>query len=138
VGPNAYYFVEVKHPEAAMPAAALIDTYVAKGWNASRLMLISFNHDALWDAHQVYKTLSIGASFEQVSEATIKRAGNIGFSAILPNYRMFKESHMRYARESGLEVFAWTVNDRVDIGRTRMLGVQGIMSDYPDRLIQNG
>jgi glycerophosphoryl diester phosphodiesterase len=38
------------------------------------------------------------------------------------------------ARALGLRVVVWTVNEAADIGRMITLGVDGIISDYPDRL----
>jgi len=38
------------------------------------------------------------------------------------------------AREKGLRMFVWTVNDPADIGDMKALGVDGIISDYPDRI----
>ncbi len=34
----------------------------------------------------------------------------------------------------GLKVIPWTVNERADMERLIALGVDGIITDYPDRL----
>ncbi len=41
---------------------------------------------------------------------------------------MFAEAHAL-----GLEVVVWTVNEPADIDRMIALGVDGIITDYPDR-----
>lgn len=33
-----------------------------------------------------------------------------------------------------LEVYTWTVNRPEDIGAARAMGVDGVISDYPERL----
>jgi glycerophosphoryl diester phosphodiesterase len=38
------------------------------------------------------------------------------------------------ARSSGLKVVPWTVNEPADMARLIGLGVDGIISDYPNRL----
>jgi glycerophosphoryl diester phosphodiesterase len=38
------------------------------------------------------------------------------------------------ARQLGLKVVVWTVNEEPDMVRMIELGVDGIISDYPDRL----
>lgn len=39
------------------------------------------------------------------------------------------------ARARGIQVHAWTVNDADDMRRFKEMGVDGIMTDYPDRLL---
>ena len=41
---------------------------------------------------------------------------------------------MAEAQRYGLAVAAWTVNDEADIARVIDMGVDGIISDYPDRV----
>jgi glycerophosphoryl diester phosphodiesterase len=38
------------------------------------------------------------------------------------------------AKTLGLKTIAWTVNDRADMERLIDMGVDGLISDYPDRL----
>jgi len=40
------------------------------------------------------------------------------------------------AHKRGLQVHAWTINDEDDMRRLIDLGVDGIITDYPDRLLQ--
>ena len=41
---------------------------------------------------------------------------------------------MADAKAPGLRVIPWTVNERADMERLIDLGVDGLISDYPDRL----
>ena len=41
---------------------------------------------------------------------------------------------VREAQQLGLKVVVWTVNDERDMEQMISLGVDGIISDYPDRL----
>ena len=36
--------------------------------------------------------------------------------------------------KSGLKVYTWTVNDKDDIKRMKELGVNGIITDFPERI----
>lgn len=40
----------------------------------------------------------------------------------------------RTTNGKGLKVFVWTVNDEKEIEKMKMMGVDGIFSDYPDRI----
>jgi glycerophosphoryl diester phosphodiesterase len=51
-----------------------------------------------------------------------------------PNHALVDEAFMTAARARGLFVHPWTVNDPADMDRLLALGVDGIFSDFPDRL----
>ena len=51
-----------------------------------------------------------------------------------PNFRDLEPRALSVARELGLQVIPWTVNEPADIARVLELKVDGIISDYPDRV----
>ena len=51
-----------------------------------------------------------------------------------PLYRNAKPDDVAAAKGLGLKVIPWTVNERADMERLIALGVDGIITDYPDRL----
>lgn len=61
----------------------------------------------------------------------VKAAGGALWS---PHFGDLTREQLREARQLGLKVIVWTVNDDADIARMIDWGVDGIISDYPDRL----
>lgn len=61
----------------------------------------------------------------------IKAAGGAVWS---PYYAEITPATLREAQQLGLKVVVWTVNAPHDITRMIELGVDGVISDYPDRL----
>jgi glycerophosphoryl diester phosphodiesterase len=51
-----------------------------------------------------------------------------------PLYRNARPDDVAAAKALGLKVIPWTVNERTDMERLIALGVDGIITDYPDRL----
>jgi len=51
-----------------------------------------------------------------------------------PLYRNAKPDDIKAAKALGLKVIPWTVNERADMERLIALGVDGLITDYPDRL----
>lgn len=51
-----------------------------------------------------------------------------------PNFRDLDARALAVARELGLQVIPWTVNAPADIARVLDMKVDGIISDYPDRV----
>lgn len=54
--------------------------------------------------------------------------------AVCPHYSFVTEALVRRALLHGLSVFTWTADTPADIARLRDLGVDGICSNYPDRV----
>jgi glycerophosphoryl diester phosphodiesterase len=67
-------------------------------------------------------------------------AGETKFKALqvperVMGVRVLTQSFVESARARALQVHAWTVNDAEAMRRLKDLGVDGIMTDYPDRLL---
>ncbi|MEL6389117.1 MAG: glycerophosphodiester phosphodiesterase family protein [Bacteroidota bacterium] len=50
-------------------------------------------------------------------------------------YKLLSEKSVTYLHEQEIDVIPWTVNSVDDISKMIALGVDGIISDYPDRVI---
>ena len=50
------------------------------------------------------------------------------------NYRLVDQAFMEKARAAGKEVHVWTVNDKETMRKMMRVGVDAILTDYPDRL----
>jgi glycerophosphoryl diester phosphodiesterase len=53
-----------------------------------------------------------------------------------PNFRDLTPERLAEARALGLRVIPWTVNEPADIARLLAWGVDGIISDHPERVVQ--
>ena len=52
-----------------------------------------------------------------------------------PNFADVSRNTFEKAKSLGLEVVVWTVNEPADIARALDMGLDGIISDYPDRVL---
>jgi glycerophosphoryl diester phosphodiesterase len=127
-------FIECKQSEDVEPAATLVERYVKRGRNAKKLWVITFKHEALAATLKQYPALYGGASFERVTPESVQQAKSIRARAILPNYEELTQAQVHEAHALGLKIIPWTVNNPADITRIEMLKVDGIISDYPQRL----
>jgi glycerophosphoryl diester phosphodiesterase len=70
---------------------------------------------------------AFGGSIPRVAKAA-------GCTAWSPNHQSLTPERLAEARAEGLPVVPWTVNEPADIERLVAWGVDGIISDYPDRV----
>jgi glycerophosphoryl diester phosphodiesterase len=64
-------------------------------------------------------------------------ADNLSFTpdVFSPDYNLLSPELVESYHQQGMKVIPWTVNEPVDIQRMIDWGVDGIISDYPDRLL---
>ncbi|MBA4117827.1 MAG: hypothetical protein C0514_02890 [Candidatus Puniceispirillum sp.] len=66
-------------------------------------------------------------------DAAVQKAGG---TLWLPQYEQLNEQYVTSAHAKGLEVIPWTVNDIQDAQRLQDWGVDGLITDYPDRFVE--
>lgn len=66
--------------------------------------------------------------------ALLASAASLGLYALHPERGFVTPALIADAHAAGLKVHPWTVNDPAEIARFARFGVDGIMSDYPERV----
>lgn len=64
----------------------------------------------------------------------LERAARVGAEAIHPHVRLVKSSLVESAHGEGLCVYPYTANEETEMTRLLDLGVDGIITNHPDRL----
>ena len=135
VNKQARINIELKGTCTVEPIRDLVEEYVKnKGWEYEDFIISSFNHYELKKFNKLNPDIEIGAlitgipvGFAEFAERVNARYVNLCVEFI--NQEFVDDAHKR-----GLEVYVWTVNDSDDIEKMRSLNVDGIFSDFPDRL----
>ena len=76
--------------------------------------------------------LELSADYESVVSLIAAEGG----VAWCPYFGDLTAAALNTAHSAGLAVNVWTVNDPGDIARLRQLGVDGIITDYPERVVR--
>lgn len=99
-----------------------------------RTQISSFDHHALKRIHELDPGVEIGMLFDCNLLDPVASARACGARALHPAGFWVTPDLIRQARAAGLAVTVWTVNEPPFIALMKHLGVDGIMSDYPDRI----
>jgi glycerophosphoryl diester phosphodiesterase len=75
-----------------------------------------------------------GLDVDDHDGSTPRLVATAGCAVWSPNFRSVTPEWLAEAKRIGLSVIPWTVNERADMERLIDLGVDGLISDYPDRL----
>jgi glycerophosphoryl diester phosphodiesterase len=126
--------IELKGLDTPKEASRLIDFYVEKkGWDYSNIIVSSFQKDLLETVYSVNKKIPLGVLTDTNLEEAVNFAKTINAVSIHPDYTMLTQEIVANLKEQ-FKVFTWTVNNLKPIKRIKSYEVDGIISDFPDRL----
>ncbi|MFL1010792.1 glycerophosphodiester phosphodiesterase [Jejuia sp. DST062] len=127
--------IELKGRGTAAKTCEVIETYVnEKGWRYSDFIVSSFQHHELEDVYNINKQIPLAVLTKASVAEAIEFAETINTKIIHPNFALLTRGNVKIAQQSGYKVNTWTVNDPDTIARMKDYGVDGIISDFPDRL----
>ena len=102
----------------------------------SRLIIQSFSALPLQLLHQQYPEIALAyltASKTFTFEENIKRL-TFNPDFYLPYFKLVTPTLVEQCHENNIKIVPWTVNDTMEMKRLMDLQVDGIITDYPDRL----
>lgn len=135
VAHRAVINVELKGPRTAAPVAMLVSDYVQhRGWRWEEFLVSSFDHEQLKTAKQLVPALRIGALINRVPRGLAAFAERLGAWSVNPHRLCVSPALVADAHQRGLKVFVFTVNEPKDLARMKAMGVDGVFSDFPERV----
>ena len=142
---EAYYNIEIKsdpewdqiyHPIIQLFCDLVyqtIDAYIP--WD--RVTIQSFDFRVLRYFHETHPEIRLSA-LEEFEADPEKVTENIGFLPEIysPYYKLLKSRRVEWLHENGIKVIPWTVNEVEEMQELIRMGVDGIITDYPDLISQ--
>src|SRR5439155_25966866 len=85
--------------------------------------------------HSMERTVMTGLLYDAQLEKPVEKAGEIGARQLAVRGDLATRAVLEQARKKDLQVVCWTINQPAHMRLLIQAGVQGIMSDYPDRVV---
>jgi glycerophosphoryl diester phosphodiesterase len=123
--------IEIKNFETVDSVLHLLNT---SSFPKNKLLISSFDWNALQEVRFHDNTLSIGVLTETDLKLAIAFAKFIKAYTIHPQYHLLTKENTQQIQSQNFKVFPWTVNEPEDITFVKSLQVDGIITDFPDRL----
>ena len=134
---NCFVNIELKGIGTAKLVDDLIKNYISeKNWKINDFLVSSFNWEMLEELHSMNTKIRIGVLTQESISAALAFAfaKKIKAFSIHPDYRLLTNENVALMQENRFKVYAWTVNSNENIQRIKSLNVNGIISDFPDRI----
>ena len=127
--------IELKGPGTARPVIELLQKRINSGWGVENFLLSSLNHQNLYEVRKLDKMIPIGILLEGISYNCPAIAENLKASSVNQDICFVNDDFVNDVHKKGMKVFVYTVNSHDDIKRMKAMGVDGVFTDYPDRVI---
>jgi len=127
--------IELKGKGTAVPVNELVERYIRKmGWYPRNFVISSFHWDELRIMRGENELVQIAVLTEKAPEDAIQVAHQLRAMAINPHFSTLNKENVAQIHGEDLRVFPWTVNEASDIQNMKDLGVDGIITNFPERV----
>ncbi len=132
----------ISQPKTVEEFSDLVYQEIMKQLRPERVILQSFDFNVLKHWHlqmdaKKYKRIILSALVE--NEMVDSSLAKLGFNPDIfsPYYKNLVKRRVDMCHEKGIKVVPWTVNTVEDMKAMKDLGVDGLISDYPDRFVKD-
>lgn len=143
--PQVKYNIEIKcgaagdgimHPKPDEFAKLVYDVIKQKGI-LGHCNIQSFDVRSLQEIHKIDPKLPI-AILVADAHSFKKNLKQLGFTpyAYSPHYILVNKKVVKQCHKAGVKLIPWTVNDEKKMLKLKKLGIDGIITDYPDKAIK--
>ncbi|MEE1975667.1 glycerophosphodiester phosphodiesterase family protein [Maribacter cobaltidurans] len=127
--------IELKGANTADRVNHIMTYYIEnKGWSAENFIISSFNWDELREMRTLNPNVKLAILTEEDPTEAIPIAKELNAVAINPYYKNVNLQVANTIREAGLKIYVWTVNEEEDINAMKRIDVDGIITNYPERI----
>ncbi len=128
-------FIELKAEGATKPVADIITNAVKhNGWSYEQFFICSFDHRQIVESRALIPEVRTCAILVGIPISLAEIAAQADAWALSSAIHHTNQALVDDARARGLKVMVWTADKPEEIEKARSLKVDGIISNYPDRL----
>lgn len=99
-----------------------------------RVVIQSFDKRTLQVLHKKYPDVKTAYLIGTDKQGLTENLAALGFTPFIysPHYKLVNAQLVQSCKEKGLKLIPWTPNTADEIAQLKVLGVDGIITDYPD------
>lgn len=127
--------IEIKEEKAKTKVLQFVNDVVkSTNWTYADIEISCFNWSVLEYISSQNNKIQLGVLTENNVEEAVAFAKKINAYSINPYFKLVNEQIVKEIHTKNFKVFPWTVNQQNDIESLKTMGVDGIISDFPDRI----
>ncbi|MGD0962318.1 MAG: glycerophosphodiester phosphodiesterase family protein [Candidatus Acidiferrales bacterium] len=130
---DVVFYLELKYAAVSGMDHALVAA-LQKAQSAPHTIVISFDPATLAPLRRLDPSLMTGLLVDKANTDCIQVAVDLGARQLCPQVSSVTPKLVEEAHRADLQVVTWTANSMADMRAMIAAGVDGIMTDFPDRL----
>ena len=105
---------------------------ILKHGDPANTMISAFHPETLTKVHELSPALQLGYIYNRTQDEESRHNAPIDY--VIPQFKLASRELISDVHDEELQVLAWTVNEEAEMKRLIDLGVDGLITDYPERL----
>ena len=127
--------IELKGADTADKVNFIMNYYIKdRNWTAENFLISSFNWKELREMRKFNPDVAIAILTEENPVDAISIAKELNAVAINPYFKNLDVEVADEIQNAGFKIYTWTVNEPEDIRAMKRLGVDGIITNFPERV----
>ena len=127
--------IELKGAGTADRVNFIMNYYInKKNWSPENFIISSFNWDELKEMRKLNTDVAIAVLTEENPIDAIPMAKELQAVAINPYFKKLDSEVANQIHDAGFKIYTWTVNEPEDIDAMKKLAVDGIITNFPERV----
>lgn len=128
--------IEIKPGVNVSPVIDILKKFYRNGWSSNELIIRSFNLDILLSVHKALPFAEIVVLEQWSRLRAMKRAQQLSTYNICIHRRRLSGPLVRHMLKKGYTLSTFTVNSPHKAKYWAKIGLDGIITDFPDRFIE--
>ena len=134
INKQVFLNIELKGKNTAKASLELVEKFInQKKISSQNILFSSFNWNELEKLRELNSDVKIALITENDPLLAIETAKKLKAFAINPNYKDLNKKNIKIIHNNDFKIYTWTVNKKRDISKMKLLKVDGIITDFPDR-----
>lgn len=127
--------IELKGAGTADKVNFIMNYYVnKKNWSPENFIISSFNWDELKEMRRLNPDVAMAVLTEENPLDAIPIAKELKAVAINPYFKKLDLEVANQLHDAGFKIYTWTVNEPEDIDAMKKIAVDGIITNFPERV----
>ena len=134
---NIFLNIELKGKNTAYATNKIISEYLTRyNWPPSKFIISSFNWNELKNFRSINADVPIAILVDSLYkiDSAIRLSKELNAISLNPNNKFLTNEIVKKIHSNDIKVYPYTINAPENIKRMKLMGVDAIITDYPERI----